>query len=78
MTGPREYHSGMAMTVRLPEDLDRRLEEIARDEHVSKHALILQAAEALVERRARSAQVQAAVDFVRTHDANLLDRLADA
>ncbi|MBN9175312.1 MAG: ribbon-helix-helix protein, CopG family, partial [Microbacterium sp.] len=40
------------MTVRLPEELDRKLEAIAAAEHVSKHALLVQGAELIAERRA--------------------------
>lgn len=68
----------MAMTLRIPEELDRQLEEIAAAEHVSKHALLLQAAQQIVERRDRRAQIAGAVDFVLSHDAALLERLADA
>lgn len=68
----------MAMTLRIPEELDRQLEEIAAAEHVSKHALLLQAAQQIVERRDRRAQISGAVDFVLSHDAALLERLADA
>lgn len=66
------------MNLRVPEDLDRQLEEISAAEHISKHALILQAVQSLVERRERSTQIAGAIDFVRTHDAVLLERLADA
>lgn len=68
----------MAMTLRLPEELDRQLEELSAAEHVSKHALIVQATEALVARRARRDELMGAIDFVRTHDAELLTRLEDA
>jgi predicted transcriptional regulator len=68
----------MAMTLRLPEELDAQLERISAAEHVSKHALLLQAAEALVARRDRGAQIMGAIDFVRSHDADLLQRLEDA
>ncbi|GAB3603343.1 ribbon-helix-helix protein, CopG family [Microbacterium aureliae] len=68
----------MAMTLRLPEELDRRLEEIAAAEHISKHALLLQAAQMIVERRGRRSEIAEAIEFVVSHDAELLDRLADA
>ncbi|WP_231563135.1 ribbon-helix-helix protein, CopG family [Microbacterium mangrovi] len=68
----------MAMTVRLPEDIDRALDEIAAAEHVSKHALIVQGAALVVARRSRRAAVDEAVDFVLSHDAELLRRLEDA
>jgi len=68
----------MAMTVRLPPELDAKLDEIATAEHVSKHALLLQGAQLVADRRARSAEIADALDFVTTHDAELLERLADA
>jgi hypothetical protein len=72
------YDGAMAMTVRLPAELDQALEAIAESEHTSKHALVLQSVELLVARRARRASVDAAVDFVLSHDAELLRRLEDA
>lgn len=68
----------MAMTVRLPEELDAQLEEIARARHTSKHAVIIEAATRFVSDTARSAQVNSAVDFVLSHDRVLLERLEDA
>lgn len=68
----------MAMTVRLPEGLDRALDEIAAAEHVSKHALVLQGVEQLIARRTRRSIVDDGVDFVLSHDAELLQRLEDA
>ena len=68
----------MAMTVRLPEELDRMREAIAAAEHVSKHALLVQGAELIAERRARGDLIAGAIDFVTSHDAALLERLADA
>lgn len=68
----------MAMNVRLPEALDRELDRIAESLHTSKHALLLQGAELIVERGDRRRQISEAVDFVLAHDAELLRRLADA
>lgn len=68
----------MALTLRIPEALDRQLEEIAAAEHMSKHALILQAAQQAVDRRSRRGQVADAIAFVVSHDAALLEKLADA
>lgn len=68
----------MAMTLRIPEELDRQLEEVAAAEHMSKHALLLQAAQLIVDRRGRREEISGAIDFVTTHDAALLARLADA
>ncbi|QKT09296.1 ribbon-helix-helix protein, CopG family [Gordonia sp. X0973] len=66
------------MTVRIPPELDARLDALASARHVSKHALVLQAIESLTARNERRDDILAAVDFVRTHDAELLERLADA
>lgn len=68
----------MAMTLRLPAELDAELDRISALEHVSKHALLLQAAEALVARKGRRDEIMGALDFVRNHDAELLTRLEDA
>jgi predicted transcriptional regulator len=66
------------MTIRLPEDIDHALDEIAAAEHVSKHSLIVQGAALVVARRSRRATVDDAVDFVLSHDAELLRRLEDS
>lgn len=68
----------MAITVRIPDDLDARLEIVARAEHVSKNALLLQGAALVIERHARRAEIENGLDFVLSHDAELLKRLADA
>ena len=68
----------MAMNLRLPADLDRRLDELAAEEHTSKSALLLQAAELLLRRRARNREIRECMDFVLGHDAELLKRLEDA
>lgn len=68
----------MAMTVRLPEELDAQLEAIARARHTSKHAVIIEAATRFAHDTSRAAQVNSAVDFVLTNDSALLERLEDA
>jgi predicted transcriptional regulator len=68
----------MAITVRIPGDLDDALERVARREHVSKHALLLQGARMVVDRAARRDEIEAGLDHVMRHDAELLERLADA
>jgi predicted transcriptional regulator len=68
----------MAMTVRIPEELDRQLDELAAREHVSKHSLIVQGAELVVRRRARREEIDRGIDFALDHDAELLTRLSDA
>jgi len=68
----------MALNVRIPEELDRQLDDLAAREHVSKHALLLQGAELIIRTRTRRDDVDRAVDFVIAHDAELLKRLEDA
>ncbi|MGV3712764.1 ribbon-helix-helix protein, CopG family [Pseudolysinimonas sp.] len=68
----------MAITVRIPAELDARLDEIAKRQHTSKSALLLQGASWVVERHARNAELDAGLDFVLSHDAELLARLEDA
>lgn len=75
---PFWYHFGMAITVRIPDELDAQLESIARARHISKHALILQGAELIVDRAGRQAEIDAGLDHVLANDAELLRRLADA
>lgn len=75
---PVWYHEGMAMNLRVPEDLDRRLEKLAAEEHTSKSALLLQGAELVLQRHARRREISEGLDFVMSHDAELLKRLEDA
>ena len=75
---PVWYHDRMAMNLRVPEDLDRRLEKLAVEEHASKSALLLQGAELVLQRHARRREISEGLDFVMSHDADLLKRLEDA
>jgi len=68
----------MAMTVRLPEELDAQLEELAAKRHVSKHALILEGAALVVDAEKRTARVTAIAMDVRERYADLMQRLEDA
>lgn len=68
----------MALNIRIPEELDRKLEAVATAEHVSKSALLLQGAQLVVERHEHRRQVEEGLAFVLSHDAELLERLADA
>jgi predicted transcriptional regulator len=45
------------MNLRVPEDLDRRLEKWAAEEQTSKSALLLQRAEAVLQRHARRREI---------------------
>ncbi|WP_233197246.1 MULTISPECIES: toxin-antitoxin system HicB family antitoxin [Cryobacterium] len=68
----------MAINVRIPEELDRQLEALATAQHVSKHALLLQGATLIVDRYSRRNEIESGLQFVLTHDAELLQRLEDA
>lgn len=68
----------MAMNLRVPEELDRRLDQLAADQHTPKSALLLQGAELVLQRHGRQQDVDAGLDFVLNHDAELLQRLEDA
>lgn len=68
----------MAINVRIPEELDLELERLAQREHVSKHALLLRGARIVVDRAMRRDEIDAGLDFVMSHDAELLARLEDA
>ncbi|MDQ6754872.1 MAG: hypothetical protein M3017_16110 [Actinomycetota bacterium] len=66
------------MNLRLPEELNRKLEQLAAEEHTSKSALLLRGAELVLQRHGRSREITAGLDFVMSHDAELLKRLEDA
>ena len=68
----------MAMTVRFSTELDEQLQKIADARHTSKHALVLQAVEVLVETETKTDRVMASVERTLTRDAELLTRLKDA
>ena len=68
----------MAMTVRFSPELDEQLQKIADARHTSKHALVLQAVEALVKTETKADQVMASVERILVRDAELLARLEDA
>lgn len=68
----------MAMTLRLPEDLDRALAEIAERKHMSKHAVIIEAAERFAATESSTDQAVDIADRVAARYADLLRRLSDA
>ena len=72
------YHIGMAMNVRLPEDLDARLEAIARARHTSKHAVLIEAAERFVSSESKTSRVLELVDEIGERYADTIKRLEDA
>jgi hypothetical protein len=64
--------------MRIPEELDAQLEQLAARENVSKHALLLRGARVIVERASRREEIDAGLDFVMSHDSELLAKLEDA
>jgi len=66
------------MNLGVPEDLDPPLEKLATEENTSKTALLSEGAELLMQRHARRREFCEGLDFVMTHDAELLTRLGDA
>lgn len=68
----------MAMTVRLPEELDRQLEAVARARHTSKHALLIEAADRFVHQQSKTDRVLAAIDEIGEQYRETIQRLEDA
>lgn len=68
----------MAMTVRIPAELDERLEALADARHSSKHAVVLRAVEEYVARESRTAIVLESLDETTRDYADLIQRLEDA
>lgn len=68
----------MAMTLRLPEDLDNQLEEIARARHTSKHAIMVEAAARFASSEAKTARALRLADDVIDAYSDAIQRLEDA
>lgn len=68
----------MAMTVRLPEELDAQLEQIARARHTSKHAILIEAATRFANSETKTDRVLSIADEVAARYADTLKRLEDA
>lgn len=68
----------MAMTVRLPAELDAKLEEIARARHTSKHAVLIEAAARFAQSESKTDRVLRAVDEISEQYAEAITRLEDA
>ena len=78
VSGPCWYHSGMAMTLRLPPDVDRQLEALATSEHTSKQALVVEAVESIIRQKARRAKIDRAYEYTFERYGDVMERLADA
>lgn len=68
----------MAMTVRLPEELDRKLEALARERGTSKHALIIEGSQMIVDLELKTDLAVEISRGVRGRYTELLKRLEDA
>lgn len=68
----------MAMTLRLPADLDAKLERIAAAKRTSKHAVVIEAAERLANEELKTAAVLSRADQVIDQYAEAIQRLEDA
>lgn len=68
----------MAMTVRLPKEIDEALDAIARQRHTSKHALIVEATDRFARQEAKTARVLASVEETIHNYGELLTRLEDS
>lgn len=68
----------MAMTIRLTEEQDAKLERLAEELCVSKHQAVIHAIELSNSRAIREKQLEEARAFVLSHDKELMEKLADA
>lgn len=64
------------MTLRLDEELDAQLQQLADAQGLSKHQLLIRAAREYVDREGRTARTLANVDRIVAQNAGLLDRLS--
>lgn len=64
------------MTLRLSDDHDAKLTELARQQGISKQQAVLRLIDAAAERDARRVRIDAIMDDVLERDAELLHRLA--
>ncbi len=68
----------MAMTARLPSELDTRLEALARARHTSKHALLVEAVDRFVSAESKTERAVETAQGVADRYSTLLRRLEDA
>ncbi|VXA95009.1 conserved hypothetical protein [Microbacterium sp. 8M] len=68
----------MAMTVRIPAELDAQLSELAARRHTSKHALLIEAADRFVREEVTTAEAVSIALGVADRYAELIAKLEDA
>jgi predicted transcriptional regulator len=68
--------AGMAMNLRLTDEQDRTLQELADAQHISKHEAVLRAIESQAERLRVSHGVEQFADYAIDRYERLLDRLS--
>lgn len=68
----------MAMTLRLTDEQDVKLAQIAEKRQISKQRAIEVLIEEANEREFVNVRLQEAYEFVMSHDKELMERLADA
>jgi len=66
----------VAMNLRLTDEQDRILQELADAQHISKHEAVLRAIESHAERVRVSREVEEYADYALERYEQLLDRLA--
>lgn len=69
---------GMAMTLRLPAELDAALEQAAQEQRVSKQSYVISAVERALRQEDKTARVLASLDETSERYAGLIKRLKDA
>jgi len=68
----------MAMTLRLPAELDAALELAAQEQRVSKQSYVISAVERALRQEEKTARVLASLDETSENYAGLIKRLEDA
>jgi predicted transcriptional regulator len=68
----------MAMTVRIPAELDAKLEELAARRHTSKHALLIEATDRFIREEVTTEEAVTIALGVADRYAELLKKLEDA
>ncbi|KAA0962162.1 MULTISPECIES: ribbon-helix-helix protein, CopG family [Microbacterium] len=68
----------MAMTVRLPEELDAQLNALAERRHTSKHALLIEAADRFLREEVTTEQAVTIARDVADRYSELMKKLEDA